>query len=326
MVGSGPAGLAASVYGASEGLDTISLDAVAIGGQAGASSRIENYVGFPNGVAGEDLAAAAAIQAMRLGAHLNAPCEVAGLRVEHGFHVVVLTDDSEIPRRAVIIASGARYQRLAVHDLERFEGSGVYYAATDLEARVCTGLPVIVVGGGNSAGQAAIYLAQQGSQVSIAIRRNDLTESMSRYLIDRIEADPRIELLACTEVRALTGDSHLDHVTVEHTPTGELRTIGCTGLFCFIGADPATAWLGGAVELDDRGFILTDRSLPDAVASGPAFAARDPLPFETSVPGVFAVGDVRHGSLKRVAAAVGEGSSAVRSVHDHLASIAPKLG
>ncbi len=230
VVGSGPAGLAAAVYGASEGLDTVSLDAVAIGGQAGTSSRIENYVGFPNGVSGEDLAAAAAIQAMRLGAHLNAPCEVAGLRVEDGFQVLMLGDDSEIPTRAVIIASGARYQRLAVDDLERFEGAGVYYAATDLEARVCTGLPVIVVGGGNSAGQAAIYLAQQGSQVSIAIRRDDLTASMSRYLIDRIEADPRIELLTRTEVRALEGDSHLDHVTVEHTATGELRTIGCSGL------------------------------------------------------------------------------------------------
>jgi thioredoxin reductase (NADPH) len=325
VVGSGPAGLAAAVYGASEGLDTISLDAVAIGGQAGTSSRIENYVGFPNGVSGEDLAAAAAIQAMRLGAHLNAPCEVAGLRAEDDFHVVVLADDSEIPTRSVIIASGARYQRLAVDDLERFEGAGVYYAATDLEARVCTGLPVIVVGGGNSAGQAAIYLAQHESQVSIAIRRDDLAHSMSRYLIDRIEADPRIELLTCTEVRALTGDGHLDHVTVEHTATGELRTIACTGLFCFIGADPATAWLGGAVELDPAGFILTDRSLADSVIV-PAFAARDPLPFETSVPGVFAVGDVRHGSLKRVAAAVGEGSSAVRSVHDHLAFVGRSAG
>ena len=183
MVGTGPAGLAAAVYGASEGLDTISLDAVAIGGQAGTSSRIENYVGFPNGISGEDLASRAAVQAQRLGARLNAPCEVAGLRVEHGFHVVVLADGSEIPTRAVIIASGARYQRLAVDDLERFEGAGVYYAATDLEARICSGQPVIVVGGGNSAGQAAIYLAQQGSRVSIAIRRDDLPTHVA-YLID----------------------------------------------------------------------------------------------------------------------------------------------
>src|SRR4029077_3935895 len=172
----GPAGLAAAVYGASEGLDTISLDAVAIGGQAGSSSRIDNYVGFPKGISGEDLVARAAIQAQRLGARLNAPCEVAGLRVEHGFHVVELTDRSEIPCRAVIVATGARYQRLAVDDLERFEGAGVYYAATDLEARICSGFDVIVIGGGNSAGQAALYLAQQGSRVSIAIRGSDLAK------------------------------------------------------------------------------------------------------------------------------------------------------
>jgi thioredoxin reductase (NADPH) len=321
VVGSGPAGLAAAVYGASEGLSTVSLDAVSTGGQAGASSRIENYVGFPNGISGEELASRAAIQAQRLGARLNAPCEVFALRVEDGFHVIALGDGSEIPTRTVIVATGARYQRLAVDDLERFEGAGVYYAATDLEARICSGQPVIVVGGGNSAGQAALYLAQQGSWVSIVIRSNDLTHSMSAYLIERIDADPRIELLTETQVRALAGGGHLDHVILEHTPTGERRTVSCSGLFCFIGADPATEWLGGALELDAKGFIPTDRSLPDRTRSDPRFIARDPLPFETSVPGVFAVGDVRSGSLKRVAAAVGEGSSAVGSVHEHLATI-----
>jgi thioredoxin reductase (NADPH) len=321
VVGSGPAGLAAAVYGASEGLDTVALDAVATGGQAGASSRIENYVGFPNGISGEELASRSAIQAQRLGARLNAPCEVAGLRTETGFHVIVLADGSEIPARTVIVAAGARYQRLEVDDLERFEGAGVYYAATDLEARVCGGLPVIVVGGGNSAGQASLYLAQHHSQVSLVIRSNDLTHSMSHYLVERIDADPRIELLTDTQVRALAGEGHLDHVTLEHTPTGERRTVDCSGMFCFIGADAATEWLGGGLELDADGFILTDRSLPDPVTTGPRFAARDPLPFETSLPGVFAVGDVRSGSLKRVAAAVGEGSSAVRSAHEHLASI-----
>ena len=322
VIGSGPAGLSAAVYGASEGLSTVSLDAVATGGQAGSSSRIENYVGFPNGVSGEELASRAAIQAQRLGAQLNAPCVVAGLHVEDGFQVVVLDDGSEIPCRTVIVASGARYRRLAVDDLERFEGAGVYYAATDLEARTCTNLPVIVVGGGNSAGQAAIYLSQQGSRVSIAIRGDDLAQSMSRYLIERIEADPDIEVLTCTEVRALDGDSHLGNVTLEHTATGERRDVGCSGLFCFIGAVPATGWLHGALELDAKGFILTDRALPDSVTNGPLFATRDPLPLETSIPGVFAVGDVRNGSIKRVAAAVGEGSSAVRSVHDHLATVA----
>jgi len=322
VVGTGPAGLAAAVYGASEGFNTVSLDAVSTGGQAGRSSRIENYVGFPNGISGEELASRAAIQAQRLGAHLNAPCEVAGLRAEDGFQVIALTDGSEIPTRTVIIASGARYQRLAVEGLERFEGAGVYYAATDLEARTCSRLPVIVVGGGNSAGQAAIYLAQQGCQVSIVIRSKDLAHSMSHYLIERIDAEGRIEVLTNTEIRGLSGTDHLEQVTLEHTTTGQVRTVACSGLFCFIGATPATAWLGSVLALDAKGFILTDHTLPESIARGPQFAARGPLPFETSVPGIFAVGDVRSGSLKRVAAAVGEGSSAVRSVYEHLATMA----
>jgi thioredoxin reductase (NADPH) len=314
VVGTGPAGLAAAVYGASEGLDTVSVDGVAIGGQAGASSRIENYVGFPNGISGDELTSRAAIQAQRLGARLNAPCRAAALRPDDGFHVVTLDDGSEIPTRAVIIASGARYRRLEVDDLARFEGAGVYYAATDLEARVCGGRDVVVVGGGNSAGQAAIYLAQQGSGVSIAIRGRDLGKDMSRYLVARIEADTRIALLPSTEVRALAGEQHLAAVVLEDTSSGSRRTVACSGLFCFIGAEPATEWLGNVVALDANGFILTDRQLASS------FAGRNPLPFETSVMGVFAAGDVRHGSMKRVAAAVGEGSSAVRSVHDHLAA------
>jgi thioredoxin reductase (NADPH) len=317
VVGSGPAGLAAAVYGASEGLRTVSLDAVTIGGQAGTTSRIENYAGFPNGISGEALTGRTALQAMRLGARLNAPCSVAGLKVEAGFHAVVLEDGSEIPTRAVIVASGARYTRLAVEDLERFEGAGVYYAATDLEARVCDGTSVTVVGGGNSAGQAALYLAQSRCRVTIAIRREDLTQSMSQYLIERIEADPRIELVTGVEVQRLLGGDHLEQVTLKSIATGdEQQTLACSGLFCFIGARPATAWLGDSVLLDSDGFVLTDRQLPEEL-DGRGTAA---LPFETSVPGVFAVGDVRHGSMKRVAAAVGEGSSAVRSVHERLAT------
>ncbi len=321
VVGTGPAGLAAAVYGASEGLDTVSIDGVAIGGQAGASSRIENYVGFPNGISGSDLVSQAAIQAQRLGARLNAPCRATALRSDGDFHVVVLEDGSEIPTRAVIVASGARYRRLPVDDLERFEGAGVYYAATDLEARVCSGQDVVVIGGGNSAGQAAIYLAQQGSPVTLAIRGDNLGKDMSHYLVDRIESDPRITVARTTQVRALAGESHLATVVLEHTPTGARRTLACSGLFCFIGAEPATAWLGGEVALDADGFVLTDRSLPEAVVRT-SFAGREPLLFETSVMGVFAVGDVRHGSMKRVAAAVGEGSSAVRLVHEHLATSA----
>jgi thioredoxin reductase (NADPH) len=316
VVGSGPAGLAAAVYGASEGLTTVSVDAVAIGGQAGASSRIENYTGFPNGISGGDLTARAAVQAMRLGARLNAPCEVVGLRAEAGFHVVVLRDGSEIPTRAVIVASGAQYRRLAVDDLERFEGAGVYYAATDLEARVCDGSPVLVIGGGNSAGQAAIYLSQHNCNVAIAIRRENLAQSMSQYLIERIDADPKIDLLTGVEVQGLSGGDRLEQATLTHLATGEPQAISCAGLFSFIGASPATAWLGPDVTLDGDGFVLTDRQLPDSQMTDSS--AR--LPFETSMPGVFAAGDVRHGSMKRVAAAVGEGSSAVRSVHERLAT------
>jgi thioredoxin reductase (NADPH) len=316
VVGSGPAGLAAAVYGASEGLRTVSLDAETIGGQAGMSSRIENYAGFPNGISGGDLTARAAVQAMRLGARLNSPCKVVGLRSEAGFHVIVLADGSEIPTRAVIVASGARYQRLAVEDLERFEGAGVYYAATDLEARVCDGTSVLVIGGGNSAGQAAIYLGQSNCRVTIAIRRDDLAQSMSQYLIERIEADANIDLLTGVEVQGLAGEGHLERVTLTDRASGRAQTIACSGLFCFIGARPATAWLNGGVMLDRDRFVLTDRQLPAASGADRPSA----LPFETSLPGVFAAGDVRCGSMKRVAAAVGEGSSAVRSVHERLAA------
>jgi thioredoxin reductase (NADPH) len=316
VVGSGPAGLAAAVYGASEGLDTISLDAIAIGGQAGTSSRIENYVGFPNGVSGDELAGRAAAQAFRLGARLNAPCEVTGIRAEAGFQVLELADGTELPTRAVLIASGARYRRLPVDDLDRFEGAGVYYAATELEVRTCSGAPVLVVGGGNSAGQAAIFLAQHGATVTVVIRGDDLRKSMSQYLIERIDESPAIAVRCETEVRRLHGDTRLEQVDLVTAGAATSETVPCAGLFSFIGAVPATEWLSATVALDPRGFILTDRALTDKVALD-----RDPFPYETSQPGIFAAGDVRHDSMKRVAAAVGEGSSAVRSVHDYLATI-----
>jgi thioredoxin reductase (NADPH) len=321
IVGGGAAGLAAAVYGASEGLSTLAVESLVPGGQAGTSSRIENYLGFPTGISGGDLTQRAFVQAEKFGAHVTSPCAATSLREAAGHLIVGLADGTDVAGRAVIAATGARYRRLPVDGREALEGNGVYYAATDLEARVCAGKGVIVVGGGNSAGQAALYLAQQGCAVSLVVRRPDLSATMSRYLIERIQADPRITLLTGTEVRALAGGEHLEQATAEHTPSGERQTVGCAGLFCFIGAEPASGWLGGAVALDDHGFVLTDRSLPDTVAAA-AFPSREPLPFETSVPGVFAVGDVRHGSMKRVAAAVGEGSSAVRSVHDHLATVA----
>jgi thioredoxin reductase (NADPH) len=318
VVGGGPAGLAAAVYGAAEGLDTVALDAVATGGQAGTSTLIENYAGFPTGISGGDLADRTAAQARRLGARINAPCPVDRLRPGPGFHTLVLADGSEVPARAVIVATGARYRRLPLPELGRYEGAGVYYAATAIEARDCRDHRVVVVGGGNSAGQAALFLSEQGSRVAIVVRRDGLEATMSRYLIARIEVDQRIDVHTRTEVRALAGEGHVRAVTLEHTAQGRRETVDCAGVFCFIGAEPATDWLDGAVALDDSGFVLTDRGLPEGVVEGPAFAARAPLPYETSVPGVFAVGDVRSGSLKRVAAAVGEGSSAVRSVHDHL--------
>jgi thioredoxin reductase (NADPH) len=316
VIGSGPAGLAAAVYGASEGLKTVCLDAVAVGGQAGASARIENYAGFPNGISGGDLTSRAAVQALRLGARLHAPCEVVALRTEGSFHVVVLRDGSEIPTRAIIVASGARYQRLEVEDLERFEGAGVYYAATDLEARVCAGAPVLVIGGGNSAGQAAIYLGQNDCGVTIAIRRDDLHHGMSQYLVERIEANPAIDVLTGVEVAGLAGEHRLERVTLRRQASGQEQTMACSGLFSFIGARPTTAWLAPEVQLDEDGFILTGRRLSGLPTTG----ASAPLPFETSVPGVFAAGDVRRDSMKRVAAAVGEGSSAVRAVHERLAT------
>jgi thioredoxin reductase (NADPH) len=317
IVGGGPAGLAAAVYGASEGLRTICVDNVAPGGQAGTSSRIENYFGFPTGISGTDLTQRGLVQAEKFGAFLSAPCAVAGLQERAGHLVTELSDGTELAARAVIAASGARYRRLEVDRLSDFESSGVYYAATDLEARQCAGDPVIVVGGGNSAGQASVFLAEQGSQVSVVIRGPDVNAGMSRYLVDRLESHPRIEVLTQTQVVGLEGEQCLRAVRLAG-PDGE-HWVQVAGLFSFIGADPASAWLSGFAALDDRGFVLTDRYLLESQLDGRwSDLGRRPLAFETSHPGLFAVGDLRSGSTKRVAAAVGEGSAAVRSVHDYL--------
>jgi thioredoxin reductase (NADPH) len=300
------------VYGASEGLDTLVLDAVGPGGQAGTSSRIENFFGFPSGVSGSDLVEQGTLQATRLGATINAPCAVSALQVTCEGYEVSLTDGTTVPCRSVVIASGVQYRQLPLERLAEFEGAGVYYAATDIEARVCAGQPVTVVGGGNSAGQAAIYLAQRGCEVTVVIRGDELTSSMSSYLVDRIDAAPDIAVAPRTQVVGLHGERSLTAVTLR---SGALETVTpCFGMFSFIGAAPFTGWLKGVVELDDHGFVVTDRDVTTLVCVGV-----DLLPFETSQPGVFAIGDVRHGSMKRVAAAVGEGSSAIRSVHDHLA-------
>ena len=306
VIGAGPAGLAAGVYGASEGLATVVLDGVGPGGQAAASSRIENYLGFPSGLSGADLTGRAAVQAMKFGAQLNSPCEVSALQVEGEHLHLTLSDDTDIETRAVIIATGARYRSLALERWDHFVGAGIYYAATELEVRACAGRPVAVVGGANSAGQAALFLAGRNCEVTLVIRADDIGKSMSSYLVDRILADPRIDARTGCQITALDGDDMLSAIDV--AGAGQ----DCRGVFCFIGAEPATGWLTG-VATDDNGFILTDTQLePDAAWQA---LGRAPLPFETSLPGVFAVGDVRHGSMKRVAAAVGEGASAVRSVH-----------
>jgi thioredoxin reductase (NADPH) len=318
VVGAGPAGLAAAVYGASEGLRTLVVEMVAVGGQAAGSSRIENYLGFPTGISGGDLTERAVVQAEKFGAHLTSPCTAASLCEKAGHLVVRLSDGTEVAGRAVIVASGAHYRRLDAARLADFEGKGVYYAATEMEARLCAGSPVVVAGGGNSAGQAALFLAASGSHVTVVIRGHDLGASMSRYLVDRIEAEARIDVRINSKITGLDGDRTLTSVRV--TTGGLEAVLPCLALFSFIGADPATGWLSGCAALDEGGFVLTDRSLGEEHLAGRWEAlGRRPLPFETSYPGLFAAGDVRAGSTKRVAAAVGEGSAAVRSVHEYLA-------
>ena len=317
VVGGGPAGLAAAVYGASEGLRTLGVEMVAVGGQAGASSRIENYLGFPTGISGGDLTQRALVQAEKFGAYLTSPCAASSLREEAGHLVVHLSDGTDVAGRAVIVATGARYRRLDAARLEDFEGNGVYYAATEMEARACATSPVVVAGGGNSAGQAALFLAEAGSPVTVVIRGLELEKGMSRYLVERIEADDRIDVRSQTQIMGLDGDRTLTSVRV--TGADGEAVLPCAALFSFIGAEPASEWLSGCAVLDDRGFVLTDRALSSADLDGRWQAlGRQPLPFETSYPGLFAVGDVRSGSTKRVAAAVGEGSAAVRSVHEYL--------
>jgi thioredoxin reductase (NADPH) len=316
VVGAGPSGLAAAVYGASEGLDTMTLDAVATGGQAATSSRIENYLGFPAGISGAELAERAAIQARKFGANLAVPAEAATLTYEDGQYTVRLTDEREIRSRTVVVASGARYRRLQVLRLEEYEGDGVYYAATLMEARMCAGDPIVVVGGGNSAGQATLFLSRYATELRLLIRGDSLDRSMSRYLADRIERSST-EVLLNTEVRELEGEGSLEAVIAENTLTGERRRLPTRALFVFIGAEPHTRWLSGTMALDRHGFVLTGAAAADASRENGS-GSRRPMLLETSSPGVLAVGDVRSGSIKRVASAVGEGSMAVRLIHDFL--------
>ncbi len=315
IVGGGPAGLAAAVYGASEGLRTLVLETSAPGGQAGSSMRIENYLGFPTGLTGSELANRAILQASKFGARLSIPAAVDRLAFESGYTVVHLDGDGAVTARCLLIATGADYRRLGVEGSERFEGRGVYYAASLAEAQLCAGRRVVVVGGGNSAGQAAVFLAGHVPHVMLLLRGGDLYKSMSSYLARRIEQTANIELVCNTTIRRMDGDTHLGSVEIVNSRTGDERTVETPGVFSFIGAEPRTGWLPAEIERDAKGFVLTGAGL---ARSQYWTSVRSPFLLETSRPGVFAAGDVRSGSVKRVASAVGEGAMAVQFVHECL--------
>ena len=319
IVGAGPAGLAAAVYGASEGLDVLVLESNLPGGQAGSSSRIENYLGFPTGISGLDLTGRAYAQAQKFGAQVLVAKGAAKLTCAHPLYTVHLDDGSHIEARALVIASGAEYRKPALDNVSQFEGAGVYYAASRMESQLCIGEQVAIVGGGNSAGQAAVFLAETARRVHILVRKDGLAETMSRYLVRRIEDHPKIVLRTRTELVTLEGERHLDRVQWRDGRTGAMETHDIRHAFMMTGAIPNTAWLDGCVALDSRGFIKTgpDLSQEDLSLAGWPLA-RSPYLLETSRPGMFAVGDVRGGNIKRCAAAVGEGSIAIAFVHQVL--------
>ena len=320
VVGAGPAGLAAAVYGASEGLDVLVVESNAPGGQAGASSKIENYLGFPTGISGQELAGNAYTQAQKFGAQLLIAKQAKGLACDRRPYALKLDEEEKIPARTIVIATGAQYRKLQLENLSKFEGAGVYYSATHLESQLCGGEDVVVVGGANSAGQAAVFMAQTARRVYLLVRADSLAQTMSRYLIRRIEESANIELLTNTEVISLTGNDHLETIEWRNYKTRETETHSITALFSMIGAVPNSGWLEGCIACDDEGFIKTG---PDLSAEDLDLAKwplrRAPYLLETSLPGVFAVGDVRAGNVKRVASAVGEGSIAVSFVHQILA-------
>jgi thioredoxin reductase (NADPH) len=318
IIGAGPAGLAAAVYGASEGLSTLLVESEAPGGQAGQSSLIENYLGFPKGLSGSDLARRASAQAERLGAEILVPGTVSHLERKDPFTVIHLEDGSEITSKALVIASGVAYRTLTAEGLDPLIGAGVYYGTSNIEASNHRGQPMFVVGGGNSAGQAALFLSRFTDSVTILIRDDSLTSTMSKYLIDNLEANPAVSVRGHAQVVSASGDTHLESLVLRDRETQEEEKVDAGAVFIFIGQTAHTEWLEGLVQLDERGFILTGEDL------GPLkgwSVERDPLPLESSVPGIFAAGDVRHGSIKRVAGAVGEGATAIRFVHTHLAAL-----
>ncbi|MGF1480903.1 MAG: FAD-dependent oxidoreductase [Cyanophyceae cyanobacterium] len=322
IIGGGPAGLAAAVYGASEGLTTVMIEREAPGGQAGSSSRIENYLGFPVGLSGGDLARRAVTQARRFGVEILTPQEAKEIRVEEPYRIITLADGSEISSHAVLIATGVYWRRLNVPGCEELTGRGVYYGAAKTEAVACSNEDVYLVGGANSAGQAAMYFSQYARQVTMLVRGDSLTKSMSQYLIDQIEATDNITVQTNSEVVEAKGDTSLEAITILRNDTREKETVAANSLFIFIGAKPETDWLDGVVERDKRGFILAG---PDTKRqrdrSRGWHLEREPFLLETSVPGIFVAGDVRHNSVKRVASGVGEGSIAIMFVHQYLSEV-----
>ncbi len=324
IVGAGPAGLAAAVYGASEGLDTLLIESHAPGGQAGTSSKIENYLGFPTGVSGQELATSAIRQAQKFGAKMAVARAIVQLRCQRRPYELVMKDGTVFFARTIVIATGACYNKPTTVPLDHFAGRGIHYGATYIESQMCEGEEVIVVGGGNSAGQAAVFLSQSARKVFMLVRGADLAESMSRYLVQRIIGNPSIELLCCSELTGLAGENHLEEVSWVNKQSGQVRSASAHHLFIMTGASPNTNWLRGRLALDDKGFILTGRDLPLAVEpdQNPTWPlSRPPLMLESSLPGVFAVGDARAGSVKGVATAVGEGATSVSMVHQALAEL-----
>ncbi|HZS26881.1 MAG TPA: FAD-dependent oxidoreductase [Candidatus Angelobacter sp.] len=322
IVGGGPAGLAAAVYGASEGLHTVIIEREAPGGQAGMSSRIENYLGFPSGLSGGDLARRAVAQALRFGVEILAPQEVVSVRTEGSYRIIKLADGSEVSCHALMIASGVQWRRLEAPGVDRLQGAGVYYGGGATEALACKGEIVYVVGGANSAGQAAMNFSRYAERVVILVRGESLSSTMSQYLIDQIKETPNIQIWTHASVAEVHGGTHLEEVSVLCSDTSKVERVPASSMFIFIGALPRTDWLGELVERDDRGFILTGPDLlwDDAHPKGWTLE-RDPFLLETNVPGIFAVGDVRHGSVKRVASGVGEGSVAVQFIHQYLSKV-----
>ena len=307
VVGAGPAGLAASVYAASEGLKVLAIEDTAIGGQAGTSSRIENYLGFPKGVSGAELAYRGEVQAVKFGARVTAPRRATSINISDGLFHVGLDDERCVRGRAVILANGVQYRRLPLDNLKELEGRGIYYAATELEARFCRDTEAVIVGGGNSAGQAAMYLSRTAKRVHLVVRGEGLSATMSSYLSQRIESDPKIQMWTHSEICDLKGEERLEALTICNRDGDEKTEIATRALFIMIGAAPNTDWLGGKIALDDKGFILTGSEAGEGIHG-----------FATSLSGVYAVGDIRSGSVKRVASAVGEGSVVVSAIHGYL--------